>query len=64
MRPPDIDNDAIGVERLGNERGVDHKGRAMQGLRRAEHGPAERMGDHDVVADFDGEQGTLLKVVR
>jgi hypothetical protein len=31
----------------------------MQGLRRAEHGPAERMSDHDVVANFNGEQGTL-----
>jgi hypothetical protein len=27
----------------------------MQRLRRTEHGSAERMRDHDVVTDFDGE---------
>jgi hypothetical protein len=29
----------------------------MQSLRRTEHGAAERMSDHNVVADFNGEQG-------
>ncbi len=56
MRPPDIDDDAVGVERLGHERRVDDEGRSVQRLRRAKHGAAERMSDHDVVADFDGEQ--------
>ena len=42
------------VERLGDERDIDHEGRAVQRLRRAEHLALERMGDHDVVADFDG----------
>ena len=31
----------------------------MQRLRRAEHVAAERMGDHDVIANFDGEHGHL-----
>ena len=62
VRPADIDDDAVGIERLGDEGRIDDKGRPMQGLRRAEHGPAERMSDHDVVADFDGEQGTPLLV--
>ena len=48
------------VERLGDERHVDDEGRAMQRLRRPEHGAAERMGDHDVVANFDGEHEDLL----
>ena len=47
------------VERLGDERGIDHEGRAVQRLRRAEHRAAKRMGDHDVIADFDDEQGRL-----
>ena len=37
------------------------KGRAVQRLRRPEHGAAERMGDHDVIADFNGEQGTSFR---
>ena len=48
-------DDAVLVERLGHECGIDDEGRAMQRLRRAEHRAPERMGDHDVVADFDGE---------
>ncbi len=31
----------------------------MQRLRRAEHFAAKRVGDHDVIADFDDEQGGL-----
>ena len=41
VRAPDVDDDAVDVERLGDECRVDDKGRAMQSLRRAEHGPAE-----------------------
>jgi hypothetical protein len=33
----------------------------VQRLRRAEHRAAKRMGDHDVVADFDNEQSGPLK---
>ena len=64
MRAADIDHDAVGIERLGDEGRIDDEGRAMQRLRRAEHRAAERMGDHDVVANFDGEQGTPLKDSR
>jgi hypothetical protein len=32
----------------------------MQGLGGAEQCAANGMGDHDVVADFDGEQAALL----
>ena len=38
------------------------EGRAVQRLRGPEHGAAERMGDHDVIANFNGEQGTSLSV--
>ena len=57
----DVDDDAVGVERLGNEGRVDDEGRAVQRLRRAEYGAAERMSDHDVVANFNGEQGTSFR---
>ena len=55
MRAADVDDDAVGVELVREERGIDHEGRAVQGLRRTKHLARERMGDHDVVADFDGE---------
>ena len=61
MRAADVDHDAVGIERVGDERRIDHEGRAVQRLRRAEHRAAKRMGDHDVVADFDGEQGNLFR---
>ena len=61
MRAADVDDDAVAIERLGDEGRVDHEGRAVQRLRRPEHGAAERMGDHDVVANFDGEQGTSFR---
>ena len=51
----DVDHDAVVVERVGDEGGVDDEGRAMQGLRGAEHRAPEGMGDHDVIADFDCE---------
>ena len=38
MGAADVDDDAIGVERLGTEGRVDHKRRAMKRLRRPEHG--------------------------
>ena len=44
------------VERIGNEGGVDHEGRAMQRLRRPEHRSLEGMRDHDVVTNFDTVQ--------
>ena len=56
VRAADIDHDPIGVECLGNEGRIDDECGAMQRLRRPKHGAAERMGDHDVIADFDGEQ--------
>ena len=60
MRAADIDDDAVGVERLRDERRIDNEGCAVQRLRRAEHGPAERMGDHDVVANFDSKHRLAL----
>ena len=58
MRAADVDDDPVAVERFGDEGRVDDEGRAVQRLRRAEHGAAEGMGDHDVVANFNCEQGT------
>ena len=62
MGAADVDDDAVVVERLGDEGRVDDEGRAMQRLRRAEHGAAERMSDHDVVANFNGEQGNSSEI--
>jgi hypothetical protein len=56
VRPPDIDDDAVSVERLSHERHVNDKGCSVQGLRRAKHRAPELVSDHDVIADFDGEQ--------
>ena len=58
MGAADIDHDAVLVEPLGEERGAHHEGRAVQFLRRPEHRAAERMRDHDLVGDFNGEHGT------
>src|SRR5665213_1862067 len=60
MGAADVDHNAVGVELVGDERRIDHEGRAMQRLRWAEQGAPKRMGDHDVVADFNDEQGNLL----
>jgi len=62
MRTADVDHDSIGIERLGHEGRIDDECGAMQRLRRPEHGAAERMGDHDVIANFDGEQDVSLWV--
>ena len=64
MRAADIDDDAVRVEAFGDERRVDHESRAVQRLRRAEHLAAKRMGDHDVVANFDGEHQEPLRLGR
>ena len=61
MRAADVDDDAVNIERLGDESRIDDEGRAVQRLRRPEYGAAERMGDHDVVAYFNGEQGTSFR---
>ena len=44
MRAADVDDDSIGVERLRDEGGIDHEGRAMQRLRRAENRRRETNG--------------------
>ena len=62
MRAADVDDDTVAIERLGDEGRIDDEGRAVQRLRRPEHGAAERMGDHDVVANFNGEQGTSSRI--
>ena len=41
MGAADIDNDTVAVERLGGKGRVDNEGRAMQRLRRSEHGAAK-----------------------
>ena len=56
----DIDDKIVGIEPLVEERHIDHEGRAMEALGGAEDSAGEAVGDHDVVADFDGEQGTPL----
>ena len=48
----------VAVELFGEEGGVDHKGRAVQRLCRSKYRAPERMGDHDMVANFDGVQET------
>ena len=55
VRAANIDNDAVAVELIRNESGIDHECRAMQRLRRPENIAAKRMGNHDVVANFDSE---------
>jgi hypothetical protein len=44
------------IEGVSDEGCVDHDGRPVQRLRGPENGALERMGDHDVVANFDGKQ--------
>jgi hypothetical protein len=45
----------VRIEFLGEEGGIDDEGRPVHRLRRAEGGRRQRMGDHDVIADLDGE---------
>ncbi len=61
MRAADIDHDSVRIEPLRHERGVDDEGRPVQPLRGTEHLAAKRMGDHDVMADFDGEHEVLAQ---
>src|ERR1700722_9993072 len=51
-----IDDDPVGVESVGKESCVNHKGCAVERLGRAENASTKRMGDHDMVANFNGEQ--------
>src|SRR5512143_3261751 len=62
MRASDIDDDAVRIERLGKKCGVDDESRTVQRLCGPKHGAAERMSNHDVVADFDGKQRVPLIV--
>ena len=48
------------IELLRHERDRDREGRAVQRLRGAEDLALERVGDHDVVGNFDGVHGALL----
>jgi membrane glycosyltransferase len=64
VRATDIDDNPIGAQAIGQEGGVDDEGRAMERLRRAEHFAAERMSDHDVIANFNCEQGSVLSRCR
>jgi hypothetical protein len=62
MGASDIDDDTITVELFSDEGGIDHEGCAVHRLRRAEHGTTKGMGNHDMVANFDGEQERSPKV--
>jgi alkanesulfonate monooxygenase SsuD/methylene tetrahydromethanopterin reductase-like flavin-dependent oxidoreductase (luciferase family) len=44
--------------RLGEERGAHHEGGAMQFLRGTKHGATERVGNHDLVRDFNRVHAT------
>jgi hypothetical protein len=56
MGAADIDHNAICLKGIGDEGGINHEGRTVQGLRRPEHGSLEGMSDHDVVTNFDTMQ--------
>jgi hypothetical protein len=60
-RTSDIDHDAVGIELFGNKCRIDHEGRAVQCLRRSKNVSAKRMGNHDVVTDFDCKHGNSLR---
>ena len=52
---PDVDDDAVGIQRPPPELHVDDVGGAVQPLGRAEHLTGEAVGDHEVVADGHAE---------
>jgi hypothetical protein len=60
MRATNVDDDSIGIERIRDESGIDHEGRSMQCLRGPENRTPKGMRDHNVVSNFDGEQGGSL----
>ena len=60
VRAANVDDNSVVIEGIRDEGCIDHEGRPVQRLRRPEDGALERMGDHDVVANFDGKQGQLL----
>src|SRR3569832_171500 len=64
MRAADVDDNAIAVERLGGKRCSYDESRAMKCLRRAENGAAEGVGDHDMVSNLNGEQGTSSEIAN
>jgi hypothetical protein len=45
---------------LGVKRGIDHEGRPMHPLRGAKDRIGQGMGNHDVIANFDGKHGAFL----
>jgi hypothetical protein len=55
-----INNDAIVIELIRKESGINHECRAMQRLCRPEYVAAKRLGNHNVVANFDSEHGNPL----
>jgi hypothetical protein len=57
----DVDHDAVGIELFGDKCRIDHKGRTVQRLRRSKNVSAKRMGNHDVVTDFDCKHGNSLR---
>ena len=64
MCPSDVDHNAVLIERFGEKSCIDDEGRAVHGLSRTEDGSTKRMGDHNVVADLNSEQETLLTNMR
>ena len=57
----DVDDDGVLCQAFSKEGHVDDEGRAVQPLRRPEEFSAKTMGDHDVVANFDGVHGASSK---
>src|SRR6266568_6160595 len=53
----DVDDDAMGVEFIGEKGHANDERRAMHLLRRAENVPVEGVGNHDLVGDFNRVHG-------
>ncbi len=54
---PDVDDDVMRAELLAEECDIDDESRSVHFLRRAEEFTLQAVGNHDVVADFDGVHG-------
>ena len=56
-----LEHSRLVIERFGEKGCIDDEGGAVHCLRRSEYSSAKRMGDHDVIANFDGKQECLLR---
>ena len=53
----DVADDAVGVERLPSQLGLDYKGRAVELLRRSEYRADKAVRDHEMMAHRDAVHG-------